>query len=366
MPSITRFFREFLKPRDASVTVEATSVRRNGQDLPASLYRPSGSARRLPGWLALHGLTWHGKDHAGLRRLARALAAAGNVVLIPDLPEWRALRVAPGPTVETIKSAVLELDSRGITEPGRVGVIGFSFGATQALIAATDASLRDHLAGVAAWGGYADIRAAVRFGFLGQHELDGRTYRADPDPYGRWILAGNYLGLLEEYSGGNPLPGSLLGLAREAGRRSVMSWDPGLDPSKRRARARLEGPDQEVFDLIAPLTGATLTGVQRERLALLADRMVAAALVTDPLLDPAPHLPHVAVPVFLAHGRGDRLIPWTEMVRLRRALPAEAVVRSGITALFAHSTGQRRAVSPAAAVEAVRFVRLMRGMLRLI
>lgn len=366
MPSAVRFFHEFLRPRPSAVAVEETAFRCQGELRRASLYRPARADRPLPGWVTLHGLTYHGKEHASLRRLARALAAAGTAVLVPDLPEWRALRVAPGPTVETIKAAVLELDDRGITEPGRVGVVGFSFGATQALIAASDPSLEGHLAGIAAWGGYAELRAVVRFLFLGDHELDGRSYRRDPDPYGRWILAGNYLGLLEEYSDDDALPRALLGLAREAGRRSIMSWDPALDPVKAEVRARLAPTHRDVFDLIAPPTDVVLTGEQRARLTALTERMLVAALAVDPLLDPAPYLPAVPVPVFLAHGKDDRLIPWTEMVRLQRALPAGRVVHSAITALFAHSTSERRRLHPALLLEAVRFVRLMRAMLRLI
>jgi acetyl esterase/lipase len=366
MPSTLRFFREFLRPDSTAIAVEETTYRRGGELLPATLYTPRSSPGPLPAWLTLHGLTYHGKEHPSLIRLARALAAAGNVVMVPDIPEWRALRIAPGPTVETIKTAVLELDSRGVTEPGRVGVIGFSFGATQALVAATDPALRGHLAGVAAWGGYADIRLAVRSAFLGEHHLDGRPYSLDPDPYGRWILAGNYLGLLEEFAGGDPLPDAFLELAREAGRRGVPAWEPGLDPLKAEIRARLPAADRPLFDLIAGPTGARPGPGQEGRLDRIVDRLAAAALAEDPLLDPGPFLARVPVPVFLAHGRHDRLVPWTEMIRLQRGLPEGKVVSCRTTTLFGHSTGERRLPTPATAVEAVRFMAMMRTMLRLI
>jgi acetyl esterase/lipase len=360
------FLREFLRPRPGRVVVEETTYRRDGETLPATLYRPRSARRPLPGWVTLHGLTYQGREHESLQRLARSIAASGAVVLVPDLPEWRALRVAPERTVRTIRSAVLALDSLGHTEPGRVGVMGFSFGATQALIAATDPELEGHLAGVVAWGGYADIGSATRFAFLGEHDLDGRAYRAEPDPYGRWILAGNYLGLLDEFAAAPALPASLLGLALEAGRRRVMSWDPALDPAKAAARQHLGGREREIFDLIAPATGVALTTPERHRLAALVDRMLVAALEAEPLLDPGPFLGRVPVRVFLAHGRGDRLIPWTEMVRLARALPPHQLRSTGITALFAHSTGERRVLSPRTALEAVRFGVLMRRMVRFI
>jgi acetyl esterase/lipase len=366
MVSTARFIRQFLRPRPGAILEEATSYRRGDRSLPATLFRPADVRDPLPGWVTLHGLTYRGREHATLRRFAASLAASGAAVLVPDLPEWRALLVAPGAAVETIKSAVLALDRSGAAAPGRIGVMGFSFGATQALIASTDPALEGHLAGVAAWGGYGDMRRVTRFMFTGDHRLDGQSYHIDPDPYGRWIVAGNYLGLLPEFDEGGPLTTSLLGLAREAGERGIRSWDPAMDPFKASARRGLAGRDREVFDLIAPPTGTTLDPDARDRLASLVERTLDRAVEREPLLEPAPYLDRVPVPVFLAHGRDDRLIPWTEMLRLRRALPPELVKASGVTALFAHSTGERRLPSPGLAVEGVRFVRLLRSMLRLI
>jgi pimeloyl-ACP methyl ester carboxylesterase len=366
MPSTPRFLASFLVGRGTPVVAQETTYRRDGDVLPATLYRPRTVHGPLPAWMTLHGLTFHGRHHLSLQRFARALAASGSVVLVPDLPEWRALRIAPATAVRTIQAAVLELDRHGLSRPGRVGVVGFSFGATQALIAATRPELQGHLAGVAAWGGYAHLEALTRFTFFGEHDLDGRTYRRDPDPYGRWILAGNYLGLLPEHARDRALPDALLGLALEAGRRTIMSWDPRLDPLKREVRQRLDPEAREVFDLIAPPVGTTLDEEGRERLELLLGRLLELVAVQEPLLDPAPYLGRVPVPVFLAHGRDDRLIPWTEMIRLRRALPPGRVAASGLTGLFAHSGGRRAFPTPGTVREAARFVALLRRMLRLI
>lgn len=368
MPSTARFLLEFLRPSDTAILAEETTYRRGDETLEATLYRPARAATRedLPGWVTLHGLTYYGRKHPSLDRFARALAASGAAVLVPDLPEWRRLQVAPQPTVDTIKAAVLELDSRGITAPGRIGVMGFSFGATQALVAATDPALEGHVAGIAAWGGYGDMRRVARFMFLGEHELDGEQYRMDPDPYGRWILAGNYLTLLPEHREDTALAEAVLGLAVEAGRTAVMSWSPATDPAKEQARSVLIERQRAVFDLVAPATGVVLDGDQRSRLRALVERTIEAALRHEPLLDPTPFLARVPVPVFLAHGRDDRLIPWTEMVRLERAIPPERVDYSGITSLFSHSFGEKRFPTPGLVLEGVRFVRLLRRMINLI
>jgi hypothetical protein len=366
MIATARFMRQFLRPAGGRVVVEETTYRRDGESLPATLFRPRRVRGPLPGWVTLHGLTYHGREHVTLRRLAGAIAASGAVVLVPDIPEWRALRVAPRAALATIKATVLELDALGLTAPGRVGLIGFSFGATQALIASADPALRGHLAGIAAWGGYARLETVTRFLFLGEHELDGSSFRLEPDPYGRWILAGNCVGLLDEVDGDRVLGRAFLGLAHEAARRGLKAWDPALDPAKARTRGTLAIEHRELFDLVAPPSGTARTSAERARLAGLAERLAHAAVTAEPLLDPGPHLPEVPVPVFLSHGLHDRLVPWTEMVRLRRALPAGRVDTSGVTSLFGHSTGERRLPTPASAPEGVRFLRLMHRMLRLI
>ncbi len=366
MSSTLRFLREFLAPRQRAVVEEETVYERGGQTLPATVYRPRAARTPLPGWMTLHGITYHGRHHESLRRLARALAASGTVVLVPDIPEWRALHVAPRTTVDTIRAAVLALDARGLTEPGRIGVLGFSFGATQALIAACDPALHGRIAGVAAWGGYADMLRVTRFMFLGDHELDGEAHHREPDPYGRWILAGNYLTLLPEHRGDAALADALLALARHAGRHGLRAWDPAMDGRAADLRGTLSTDQREVYGLLAAPAGTRLSAEERTRVGTLVDRMVAAALETEPLLDPGPWLPRVTVPVFLAHGRDDRLIPWTEMVRLRRALPPGRLAGGGITSLFSHSFGQRRFPSPRTVVEAVRFVGLLRQLVGLV
>jgi acetyl esterase/lipase len=366
MLATARFTREFLRPREPAVVAEEIHYDREGESFPATLYRPRRVDAPLPGWITLHGLTYHGRDHSSLKRLARALAAAGSVVMVPDIPEWRALRVAPDTAVRTIRAAVLRLDTMGVTEPGRIGVMGFSFGATQALIAATDPDLEGHLAGVVAWGGYAEMGRVSRFMFLGQHELDGQTHELEPDPYGRWVLFGNYASLLEESADGEDAGAVFLTLAREAGRQGLMSWDPALDPVKARLRAGLPPERRELFDLLAPPATAPVDPSILDRRRELVDRLLPVVLRREPLLDPSPFLGRVPVPVFLAHGRHDRLIPWTEMVRLQRALPPGIVATSAVTGLFAHSRGERRYLTPGVALEGVRFLALMRRMLRFI
>ncbi|MFO7261375.1 MAG: hypothetical protein DIU52_009470 [bacterium] len=359
------FLLQYLRPRPGAVEEAEVPYRRDGETLPATLYRPAGRRGPHPAWVVLHGLTYRGRYHPSLERLARALAASGALVFVPEIPEWRRLRVAPALTTATIRSAIVALNERADVAEGRIGVLGFSFGATQGLIAASDPELDGKVQGLAAWGGYCDLFNLFRFGIAGEYELDGVSRHSEPDPYGRWIMGANYVTRMPGHAGYTQLAAALEQLAREAGRRGVSAWDPVYDPLKARLRAGLPPAQRELFDIFAPPAGRPVPTLDRAR--ELARELAAAALEADPLLDPAPFLPRVPLRTLLAHGRDDRLVPYTETLRLARAIPAQRRVGCTVTALFAHSGGAEAALGHLGrAREAARFLGLLRDILRLI
>ncbi|MGH7577316.1 MAG: alpha/beta hydrolase family protein [Longimicrobiales bacterium] len=365
MPPTLRYLREYLRPDPARTSATETVYTRDGENLAATVYRPQRRAGRLPGWVVLHGLTTSGRAHSSLVRFARSVAAAGNLVFVPDIPEWRALRLDPAITNATIRAAVHALQQRDDVDHRRAGLFGFSFGATQAIIAAADPEVQTLLHAVAAWGGYADVERLFVHGMTGEHELDGVEYQAEPDPYGTWIIAGQYLSSAPGHEDDGDVAAALHGLALEAGRRRVYAGDPSFDGAKAAARAKLPREKQALFDVIAPPTS------RRDRDTALTRRLsrelAATALRCDPLIDPRPLLDDVRTPVLLAHGRDDRLIPFTETIRLSRALAPETVRGCTITSLFAHSGGTRPGLGAIGlAREAARFYGLLRGVLELL
>lgn len=345
--------------------VQTVSYARAGESLPADLYIPRGAPRRLPGFVLLHGLTCTARAHPSLQRFARAVAASGHVVLVPEIPEWRALHVAPAITIDTIRAAVRALHDRPEIDPERIGLFGFSFGATQALVAAADPAVAGLMRGLVAWGGYCELHRLFRFGLTGEHELDGVTHVIDPDPYGRWIMLGNYLTRVPGHENDGAVAAAAHELARIAGDRAIPSYDPALDPVKYEIRQRLVPAQRALFDRMAPPANQPAQGTDENR--ALAAGLATAALAADPLLDPGPWLDRISVRTILAHGRDDRLVPYTETVRLARALPRRVVAASSVTALFAHSGGAQHGLGPVGlAREGVRFVNTIRGLLNLL
>ena len=303
--------------------------------VPGSLYLPHGSRERLPGWVLLHGITRPGRHHPTLQRFARALAATRAAVLVPEIPPWRAMNLDPDHAVPTIRAATLALSARAETDPERIGLIGFSFGSPQALVASTDPRLAGALRAVVGFGGYFDLQRTLRFLFTGQHDWAGSTYRLRPDPYGRWIVGANYLDDAPGYEGHPGLADALRRLAEHAGDVRADSWDPVYREIKDRMEQSLPVGSRALYRLFVP--GPDDPPVNASDGRDLADALAVAARGRSPLLDPAPYLARVPAPVRLIHGRQDHLIPFTETLRMAAGFPPTHDVRARITGLMAHS-----------------------------
>ena len=311
-------------------------LQRDGQRVPATLVLPGGYGRsRLPAWIVLGGITSMGRFHPQLVRFSGALASSGAAVLIPEVPEWRDLRLAPAVTLPTVRAAVEALRTRPEVLPGKRGLIGFSFGAPQAAIAATCDGLSDDIAGVVSFGGYCDLERTLRCQLTGRHEWDGVDHELSPDPYGRWCVASNYLTEVPGHESAVDVALALRQLALASTELRLAAWLPEHDALKRTLRAGIAAARRPLFDLFAhPSEAPPPDRAQAEELSLA---LAGACRRVDPLLDPADSLSRVCKPMRLVHGRGDRLVPFTESLRLQRSLPAHVRSHVTVTGMFAHS-----------------------------
>ena len=355
-PRTARFLRAYLRGGKGGFREEETTIDVGGEAREATLYLPDRPTR-APGWVVLHGLTVPGRRHLAMSRFVRSLAASGATVLVPDVPAWRELRLDIEAARETLAAGTLHLADHPRVQPGGVGTIGFSFGATQALMAAADPRLTQALRAVVGFGGYFSIERMLRSVFTGEHDWEGTEYRMDPDPYGRWLIAGNYLTLAPGYEHMHAVQEAARGLAIEAGVRGAFAWEAEYDAMKAEIRATLAPDERPVWDLLAPPSGQPLHDVEAAR--RLAAAFAEGARRQDPRVDPLPYLPSLHGKITLSHGREDRLIPFTESLRLAAALPPHLDASCTITGLFAHSAGAGRLHPMAHARETLTFVRLL-------
>jgi hypothetical protein len=329
-----RFLRGYLRhPANGTGESEAT-VEVGGAAVPASVIRPR-NARSYPGWVVLHGITVPGRHHPALRRFAHALAATGAVVIIPEVPAWRRLLLDPDTGDRTVAAAAAHLRSRPDVTGDPLKLVGFSFGGTQALISAAKPGIGAEFGEIVAFGAYCDLGRTLLYMMTGEHEWAGLRSRADPDPYGRWIVVANYLAGVPEYAHMGELASAAYALAVETGRRGVYAADPRYDGLKAEHRERLPQEQRELWDLIAPPSGVRPPAEPGRELAR---KLLAAATARHPQLDPLPLLPRLAQTLVLAHGHGDRLIPFTETLRLHSHLSPDTRAGVWVTRLFAHSS----------------------------
>lgn len=350
---VARFLRGYLRHPSAPLGEEETTVRTSAGEIPATLVRVGGRGPR-PGWIVLHGITVTGRRHPSLARFTHALAATGATVLVPEVRDWTELRIDPHAADVVIAGSVEALRARSDVDGDRLRLVGFSFGATQALVSATSPGTRERVRVVVGFGGYCDLERSLLCMLTGEHEWRGMRHRLDPDPYGRWIVASNYLAAVD---GALAAVGRAAhALAGEAGRRGAFAADALYDPLKASLRSGLTPRQREVWDLVAPPAGVRPpTDETRD----LAARLTAAALSVHPQLEPREALARVDQRVVLAHGLDDQLIPYTETLRLREALGPRARVSVTITRLFAHSRSAERLGAAKFPLEALRYLRLL-------
>ena len=322
---------------------------------------PAARSAGLPAWIALGGVSRMGRFHPQLVRFARALASTGTAVLVPEIPEWRRLDVNPRVALPTIRGCIARLARRAEVRSGKVGLIGFSFGAPQVALAAGQDDVAEHVAGIALFGGYCCLERTVVCQFTGNHEWEGTGYELDPDPYGRWVMAGRHLTDIEGLEDATDVAAALYRLAVEVSEKRIAAWDPHHDATIGELRIALPARRRPLFDLFA--TPSTAQRPDREEGLAIARRLARAARRVEPLLDPGPYLSTVGVPTRLIHGRGDRLIPFTESMRLGERLPLADRQALSVTGLFAHSADQASGTLVERVREKAAFFGTLRGLI---
>src|SRR5262245_41938697 len=139
-----------------------------------------------PGIVLVHGVHHLGIDEPRLVRFARTIAAAGVVVLTPEISELTDYHVDPR-SVDTIGFAARALKDE-VHRP-RVGVMGMSFAGGLALLTAADPRFAPDVAFVVPVGAHDDLERVSRY-FATSHieDPDGHASPIKPHEYGPLVL----------------------------------------------------------------------------------------------------------------------------------------------------------------------------------
>jgi hypothetical protein len=214
--------------------------------------------------------------------------------------------------------------------------------------------MREAIGTVVGFGGYCDLRRTLRFMMTGEHEWEGRRYRLEPDPYGRWIIAANYLPEVPEYAG------------MEGARRRCTSWrctrgprgqrgGPDLRREEGRAARPLAPEEREIWDLLAHPSGARPPDAAAARAGRPALRGGARR---HPQLDPRPSLAHLRQRSSSRTATTTGSCPSPSCSGCAGA-PPRLRVHATVTRLFAHSREADPLRPWEYPGEAVRYLRLL-------
>ena len=188
--------------------------------VPSTVVRPRGA----PPWPALvfmNGATPDGRAHPTVLRLSLALARAGRLVFIPDLPGIAAGELSPA-TLAAATAYVDEAAAGREAARGQVGLAGVSIGASLALLAAADPRLAERISVVACVAPYGDMANVMLLATTGTSR-SGQRFEPYPVPEYLWVgLARSVVAILPPTLGIEALSAELrlLGPAREIRRRS--------------------------------------------------------------------------------------------------------------------------------------------------
>lgn len=237
------------------------------------LYMPEDETQP-PGVVLAHGIHAEGITEPRLVRFARAIAGAGFAVLTPEVPNLARYRIVHDDVV-TIANGAKALAQR-LDRPSVI-VFGISFGGGLALRAACEKPTRTAIERVIALGAHHDAARVSRF-FLGEPVRGpaGEAPGVEPHQYGRTVI-----------------------------------WS----------------------SLFGDKHNAPFTAEERTRALAGLDGIAAELARASPSACPEP----LSVPLFLVHGTGDRVVPYTETLWNEQQFSDETSVRVLISPAIVHA-----------------------------
>lgn len=260
----------------------------------------------LAGIVLVPGVAVRGKDDPRLVAFASTLARTRFLVLVPDLPNLRALKV-----LAEDAQGVADAFSQLLSQPefpnhGRGGIGAFSYAVGPAVLAALEPAIREQVDFVLGVGGYYDLHQVVTFFTTGYFQQDGQWQYLEPNRYGKWVFV---LSNAERLTDSND------------------RW-----ALRTMAQRKLKDPNARIDD-----TGLNLTPEARALIALLENRdrnrtpalieALPAAIRADmEALNLAnKDLSRLRARLILLHGTDDTIIPYSESIALAMAVqPGQA------------------------------------------
>ncbi len=288
-----------LKNRTPTPTLLSIQYEILGLSYQADLYRPGETP--LASIVLIPGAAQHGRDDSRLVAFATTLARFRFIVLVPDIPNLRDLKVRAEDS-RTITDAFTYLLSRPeFPTQGQAGIGAFSYAVGPAVLAALDPLVRERVNFILSVGGYYDVEQVITFFTTGYFRYKNEWHFLEPNEYGKWVFV---LSNVERLS------------------------DP-IDKENfhKIAQRKMSNPNVAIDDLVIDLTAEaasilTLLQNQNPELvpSLIADLPTAIRTELGALNLSNKDLNKLRARLILLHGTDDNIIPYTESIALANAV----------------------------------------------
>ncbi len=292
--------------------------------IKADLFLPQGKGKRS-GILLNHGVIDTGKDDPRLKRFAEILCRSGFVVLIPDFKGMRSFRIGPSDIDEVQMAFTYFTSLKNYVLPQSCGLFGFSYGAGPTILAACRPAMRNKVRFIIAFGAYYDLKNVLSFIASGNFEFEGKRYFQQPQEYGKWVFLANNLDHV------------------------VSTEDRSILQRILQVKLRDEKAPTDHF---IPLLGkegknilALLSHSDPSQTEILIKNLPPAIQTQIEALSVAPVMNKLHADLILAHGKDDDMIPFTETLRLARAVPDPHRVYVQILRSYSHVDPERQAMT---------------------
>jgi len=281
-------------PTQLSIDYEVQSYQYQA-DLYISQEPPLASIVLIP------GVAEQGKDDSRLIAFATTLARSRFIVLVPDIPNLRNLKIRAEDS-RTIKDAFTYLISLPeFPTQGHAGIGAFSYAVGPAVLAALDPQIREKVNFVLSVGGYYDVEQVITFFTTGYFQNDNEWQYLEPNEYGKWVFV---LSNVERLS--NPVDKKIF---------------------LKIAQRKINNPNTSIDDLIINLTteaNSILVLLQNQNhnhaSNLITDMPKAIRADLDALNLSNKDLTKLRAKLILLHGTDDDIIPYTESIALAKAV----------------------------------------------
>jgi pimeloyl-ACP methyl ester carboxylesterase len=280
---------------------------------PALVARPAGEGA-WPAIFLVNGTVRKGRKLPEVRNLAEGFARAGYLVVVPDLPGLTEDRLTPQ-TADAATQVTREISGRPDVEDGKVALVGVSTGATLALLAAEDPTLRGKVSLVAGVAPYSNIKTVLNLATTGHYRRpDGEPVRYEATPFLSYVVGRSLVAAL-------PPGEDKLTLAAELERAGRESLDP-LSGLRARRTGDLGPGAKSVVELLA--------NRDPKRFAALYADLPDDVRRDLEELSPLAGTVRIRVPVELATGPHDKYFPASQSYALERVAPQRRVTVTGV------------------------------------